>query len=99
MLSLPLILTPYLMIARYAVPPTDAYFDEVSFAATYSNHVPFFFLFPLSYVQFDHQYFLVQNHIFHLFLLPTPFIMLRTVVVMERVANRYFFKIVTSLFL
>ena len=87
------------MIARYVVPPTDAYFDEVSFAATYSNHVPFFFLFPLSYVQFDHQYFLVQNHIFHLFLLPTPFILLRTVVVMERMANRYFFKIVTSLFL
>ena len=34
------------MVARYVVPPTNAYFDEVSFAATYSDHVPFFFYSP-----------------------------------------------------
>ena len=43
MLSLSLILTPCLLIARYVVPVTDAYFDEVSFAATFSDHNPFFF--------------------------------------------------------
>ena len=44
MLSLSLILTPCLMIAMYVAPPTDTYFDEVSFAATYSDHVLFFFI-------------------------------------------------------
>ena len=42
MLSLSLIPTPCLMITRYVIPLTNAYFDEVSFAATYSDHVPFF---------------------------------------------------------
>ena len=46
MLSLSLILTPCLMITGYVIPLTNAYFDEVSFAATYSDHVPFFFYSP-----------------------------------------------------
>ena len=44
MLSLSLILTPCLMIAMYVAPPTDTSFDEVSFAATYSDHVLVFFI-------------------------------------------------------